>query len=108
MPRPLPPDFAWHRDDRFGQDWLQCNGDSVGYVAQTIHPGRWLSLVNRHDDFNRWPAAYSSRRETAMRWVERWAAANADRLRHEIATGARSRNPVKASRDDKNAAKKAR
>jgi len=51
-----------HRDDRFGQEWLQLNGESVGYVAQTIRPARWLSLVNRQDDLNRWPAAYSSRR----------------------------------------------
>ena len=61
-------------------------GDAdMGYVAQTIHPDRWLSLVNRHDDLNRWPAAYSSTREIAMRWVERWATANAERLRHEVA-----------------------
>lgn len=62
--------------------WLYVGHDAVALVGQRID-GRWHTTVNRHLEPKRWRTAYCSRQDIGMRWVEKWAAAQIDRLRAE-------------------------
>ncbi|UYB51139.1 hypothetical protein OCJ37_14210 [Xanthomonas sp. AM6] len=99
----LPDDFAWDPTNRWGQDWLKCAGKIVAGVSQTAIRGRWIANVNRHDENTiSYPHAYFRSRSAAMRSVDRWASAHAERLRWEVATGARKKlagvQPTRAER----------
>lgn len=78
----LPNDFQWRFDDRYGHHWLLCNGREVALVNK-VSEGKWLMGVNRQ----RWSGSgrgYTSTLAHAKRMVERWATANAKRLRLEV------------------------
>lgn len=104
----LPPDFTWDPTDRWGKDWLKCGHKIVASVGQTAIQGVWIANVNRHDEVASCPYAYFRKRRAAMRSVERWACAHAERLRHEIATGARKRVEVQPTREEKRLARQMR
>jgi hypothetical protein len=105
----LPDGFEWDATDRWGKDWLRCGRQIVASVSETAIRGTWIANVNRHGDVASCPYAYFRNRGAAMRSVERWAGAHADRLRHEVATGAR-KAPASAplSREEKMLARKLR
>jgi hypothetical protein len=106
----LPDQFAWDSTNQWGQDWLKCGRAIVAGVSETAISGRWIANVNRHDENTiSHPHAYFRSRRAAMRSVERWACAHAERLRVEIATGARKRRAeARPSREEKRLARQMR
>ncbi len=79
----LPEDFHWEQYDSYPIYWLRCGFVVVATVNETVNR-RWLSQVNRQ----RWEGkgmAYFPTRSIAQRMAEKWAMANADRLRRECA-----------------------
>jgi hypothetical protein len=88
----LPSDFAWHppaylggrADARclvIGDRW----GTEVALVSTCADGVTWHVTSNRHLDWPRRGHGYHRNRAYAMRMVERWAVANAARLRAEAA-----------------------
>ncbi|AVY67145.1 hypothetical protein [Xanthomonas translucens] len=107
----LPDDIAWDSTNQWGRDWLRCGRKIVAGVSQTVfEDGRWIARVNRHDETGRaLPSAYFRSRGAALRSVERWACAHAERLRREVATGAREKKVgVQPSREEKRLARQMR
>ncbi|WP_420009070.1 hypothetical protein [Xanthomonas sacchari] len=106
----LPPDFAWDPTDRWGRDWLVVGRQIVAGVSKTVfEDGRWIARVNRHTEDAGCPHAYFRTRDAAMRSVERWACFHAARLRQEVATGARKKQPgMQPSREEKRLARSLR
>lgn len=105
----LPDEFQWDATDRWGKDWLRCGRQIVASVGTTAISGQWIANVNRHDEIRSCPYAYFRSRGAAMRSVEAWACAHADRLRNEVATGARRAAPdPPLSREEKSLARKLR
>ncbi|MCT8281729.1 hypothetical protein [Xanthomonas translucens] len=106
----LPDDIAWDSTNQWGRDWLRVGRVIVAGVSQTAIRGVWIANVNRHDEnVTSHPHAYFRSRRAALRSVERWACAHAERLRREIATGARKKLAgVQPSREDKRLARKMR
>ncbi|WOS42734.1 hypothetical protein [Xanthomonas rydalmerensis] len=106
----LPEHFSWETD-QWGKTWLKCHHTVVANVSRTVFPdGRWIANVNRHDQrVTSHPYAYFRSQESAMRSVERWVHAHAERLLREIETGARRRAPEPPpSRAEKQLARKMR
>lgn len=89
MRRPqLPPDFTWQRGFVSGPAttrWLHCGAKAVAVVA--FHNDLWRTSVNRHLDFKRERSAPAPSEDLAIAWVERWAVANADRIRRQVGQG---------------------
>lgn len=107
----LPDDIAWDPTDQWGRDWLRLGRKIVAGVSNTVfEDGRWIARVNRHDENTAsYPHAYFRKRGAAMRSVERWACAHAERLRREVATGAREKRVgVQPSREEKRLARQMR
>lgn len=83
----LPEDFTWRRGAFSGPDttrWLYCGSTAVAVVA--FHNDLWRTTVNRHLDVKRERSCPAPSQELAIAWVERWAAANAERIRRELPT----------------------
>jgi hypothetical protein len=82
----LPPDFTWKRGFVSGPattTWLHCGPVAVAVVA--FHNDVWRTTVNRHLDVGRERKANAPCEAVAIAWVERWAVANAGRIRREVA-----------------------
>lgn len=60
--------------------FLSVGETVVASVSQRV-PGDWAVRVNRHLPISREGHAIAPTLSVATRWVERWAATNADRLR---------------------------
>ncbi len=89
---PLPPDISWRRGFVSGPAttrWLHCGPVAVAVVA--FHNGLWRTTVNRHLDVSRERKANAPSEAVAIAWVERWAAANAERIRSNL-----QRRPARA------------
>lgn len=92
-----------------GRDWLKCSHTIVASVSQTAIQGIWIAKVNRHDEITTsCPYAHFRTRRAAVRSVERWACARAERLRREIATGARKKATLVPTREEKRLARQMR
>lgn len=69
--------------------WLNLDGRCVAVVGQRLD-GAWHCTVNRHLEPPRWQTVICRRRERAEHWAERWAGANAGRLRDDAEHVARA------------------
>jgi len=83
----LPEDFQWvQRAGETGPDriiWLYCGKKKAVASVMRRLDGRWYTLVNRHRPPHLWLTAFCANQAQGMRWVERWAAKHAERLREE-------------------------
>lgn len=61
---------------------MHCGGKSVAVVA--FHNDLWRTTVNRHLEVSRERKANAPSELLAVAWVERWAVANAERIRREV------------------------
>ena len=89
----LPPEITWQRGFVSGPSttrWLHCGGKAVAVVA--FHNDLWRTTVNRHWDVKRERKANAPSEAVAVAWVERWAVANARRLRAQIAQSAAAKS----------------
>lgn len=79
----LPGDFRWfQRPDSGDTGWLSIGDKCVAQVDKRL--GRsWFTVFNRHRPPRMWLKADCASPEQGRRWVERWAAAHAERLRRE-------------------------
>lgn len=77
-------DFNWgSRPEITSTIWLYFRARAVASVGERLD-GRWVATVNRHRDASPWPSAFSNTKATGVRWVERWAYANLERLKREV------------------------
>jgi hypothetical protein len=83
--RPLPPDITWKQGSISGPStirWLHVQATAVAVVA--LHNEVWRSTINRHLDVKRERTVPAPSQELAMAWTERWAVANAERIRARL------------------------
>ncbi|HEY1034574.1 MAG TPA: hypothetical protein VGE09_06295 [Pseudoxanthomonas sp.] len=86
----LPQDLRWQYSERFAQHWLLLGGEHVAMV-DAGGPGRWRVMVNRHRPMGKLTSGEALTLEHGKKMAERWATANIDRLRIEVAARAASR-----------------
>jgi hypothetical protein len=79
----LPADFRWfQRPDTDGSAWLSIGDKCVAAIGRRLD-GSYFTVVNRHRPPRMQQKADCATPEQGRRWVERWAAAHAERLRRE-------------------------
>lgn len=78
--------MCWHYLERYDQHWLKVDGREVALISKRV-PGDWLVDVNRHREWQPGMpcSGVSPTVPHGKKMAERWARANLDRLRAEIA-----------------------
>jgi hypothetical protein len=110
----FPPGLEWRHDTFFGHHWLFMDHVVVGQVTPVESLGRWVIYVHRQWPITRSnPSAPAPTLTFGKRMVERWLAANYERVRAEVelhpkphkmecVMGDRSARPPPVEFDEKN------
>jgi hypothetical protein len=81
----LPDGLTWIYLERFDQHWLTLDGEYIALVSKRV-TGDWLVHVNRQRPFEmRVTGGAAATLAFAKKMAERWAMANLERVRREVA-----------------------